>query len=145
MPGGMGAGNLVSDVAAGLQESWLGVAFHGGADYQPAEWSAAWQVVNPGVTPLRTELTFFTADAPPIVHHVTVAPGRVVRVNGGDVPGLPMDRPFTVRARGDQPFAAFTWVRVNARGQSALRAMSSTSGVAVKLETAPLVTDTPRQ
>jgi hypothetical protein len=145
MPGGMGAGNLVSDVAAGLQESWLGVAFHGGADYQPAEWSAAWQIVNPGVTPLRTELTFFTADAPPIVHHVTVAPGRVVRVNGGDVPGLPMDRPFTVRARGDQPFAAFAWVRVNARGQSALRAMSSTSGVAVKLETAPLVTDTPRQ
>jgi hypothetical protein len=134
IPGGMAAGSLVSDVAAGRRESWLGVAYHGGADYQPTDWSAAWQLFNPGATTLRAELTFFTADAPPIVQQVTVPQGRVVRVTGGDVAGLPADRPFAVRSRGDQPFAGTAWVRAHARGQPALRAMSSASGVAVQLE-----------
>lgn len=141
MPRGMGAANLVSDVAARRRETWLGVAYHGGADHQPTDWSAAWQVFNPGTTPLQSELTFHLADGPPIVHRVTVAPGLVVRVNGDAVPGLPIERPFAVRVRGDRPFAAYAWVRAHARGQPALRAMSSGAGVAIQLDRSSSETD----
>jgi hypothetical protein len=141
MPGGMGAGNLVSDVAARRQESWLGVAYHGGADHQPTDWSAAWQVFNPGTTPLQAELSFHVADGPPLVHHFVVGSGRVTRVTGDAVPGLPLDRPFAVRARGDRPFAAHAWVRAQARGQGTVRALSSAAGVAIQLDPPAADTD----
>ncbi len=141
MPGGMGAGNLVSDVAARRRESWLGVAYHGGADHQPTDWSAAWQVFNPGTAPLQSELSFHVADGPPLVHQMTVGPGRVARVTGDAVPGLPLDRPFAVRARGDRPFAAHAWVRAQARGQVRVRALSSAAGVAIQLDPPAADTD----
>jgi hypothetical protein len=49
------------------------------------------------------------------------------------VAGLPFDRPFAVRARGDRPFAAHAWVRAQARDQDTVRALSSAPGVAIQL------------
>jgi hypothetical protein len=138
MPGAMGSANLVSDVQAGRREAWLGVAYHGGSDDQPTDWSAAWQLLNPGRTPIRSVLTFHADGAAPIAHEVTVAPGAVARVTGDAVPGLPKGRPFVVVATADQPFAAHAWLRAQARGVPTIRALSSSAGVAVQLGTAAL-------
>lgn len=133
MPGAMGAGNLVSDVAARRQESWLGVAYHGGADDRPTEWLSAWQLYNPGAAAFHGTLYFHTDDGGRLEHPVIVAPGRVTRVTGDAVRGLPMGRPFVVQAVADRPFAAHAWLRARARGVPTVRAMSSTAGVAVQL------------
>jgi len=141
MPGAMGAGNLVSDAAARRQESWLGVAYHGGADDRPTEWLSAWQLYNPGAAAFHGTLYFHTDDGGRLEHPVTVAPGLVTRVTGDAVPGLPMGRPFVVQAVADRPFAAHAWLRARARGVPTVRAMSSTAGVAVQLAGADATDD----
>ena len=135
MPGAMGASNLVSDVHARRREAWLGVSYHGGSDDQPTDWSAAWQLLNPGRTPIRGTLVFHVDGAKPISHEVVVAAGAVARVRGDAVPGLPAGRPFVVMATADHPFAAHAWLRAYARGVTTIRALSSSAGVAVQLAT----------
>ena len=137
MPGALSGGNLVSDVAARRRESWLGVAYHGGSDDNPVDWSAAWQFFNPGAEPVRGSLFFHFEDAAPLAHRVVVPPGSVVRVTGDAVAGLPQGRPFMVMATADRPFAAHAWVRTQARGVPTVRAMSNAAGIGIQLVTEP--------
>ena len=133
LPGAMAATALVPGPLTDEREWWLGTFTHGAAESGGAEWTAAWQVFNPGQTEARVALRFLGLPVGPLEYSVTVAPGGVARVTGDQVRGLPSARPFVVRANADRPFTAQGWLRVAAQGVPGTRAMASGVGVPMTL------------
>ncbi len=131
LPGAMSSSPLVPGPLA--TEWWMGVSRHGGSDNQPVDWMGAWQLFNPGASPVRVALRFHGARPSSIERAVVVGPGAVVRVSGDDVPGLANGQPVVVSAVGDGPFLAHAWLRVGARGVPGIRALASAAGVPITL------------
>jgi hypothetical protein len=133
MPGAMAATALVPGPLTDEREWWLGAFTHGPSESGGAEWSAAWQVFNPGPTAAHVTLQFLGLPSGPLESPVTVGPGAVARVTGDQVPGLPRGRPFVVCATADRPFTAQGWLRVSTQGAPGTRAMASGIGVPLAL------------
>jgi len=131
LPGAMSTTPLMPGPLA--TEWWLGIARHIATDEAQAEWTAAWQLLNPGTSTRQVTLRFHRESAAPIAHHVTVTPGTVLRVSGDDVPGIATGQPMMVSAMGDGPFLAHAWLRVATRGTAVARALTSAAGVPVSL------------
>ena len=133
MPGAMAATGLVPGPLTDEREWWLGAFTHGAAESGGAEWSAAWQLFNPGQAEVRVGLQFLGLPSGPLEYSVTIGPGAVARVTGDQVAGLPHGKPFVVRATADQPFTAQGWLRVATQGVPGTRAMASGIGVPMAL------------
>lgn len=140
MPGAMAATSLTPGPLASEREWWLGIAEHGGDDGSPAEWHAAWQILNPAPAPLTVTLEFAGLDrgvqspAREPARVVRVVPGgAVIRITGADVPHLARHVPFVTIARAERPFVAHAWTRLSVRGVPGTRALGSQAGVAVDL------------
>lgn len=134
-PGSMSAVNFYPGPLKGERTWWLGIGRAGGRDDLNVEWRQSYHLLNPGRTKVRVTLHFLglgrSGSAP--THTVDLARGGVARVDSADVPGLPVDRPFAVRAEGDGAFCAQAFIRTFTRGLPHSRAMSSMIGVPMSL------------
>jgi len=131
IPEAMSSAPLVPGPLA--SEWWLGVSRHSGADDQPVEWTAAWQFLNPGTSPVEVTLRLHGLGGEPERRRVTVGPGSIVRVSGDDVVPAAGDQPVVVSADGDGAFLAHAWLRATARGVPVTRALASSAGVPISL------------
>lgn len=135
MPGAMSAVNLYPGPLRTERTWWLGIAPAGGADDRPAEWTQSYHLFNPGRQPARLRLSFLgVGRRTPLSHSITVPAGAVAVVESSEIEGLPLHRPFAVRASGDRPFCAQVFVRTFTRGLPHTRAMCSMMGLPMPLE-----------
>jgi hypothetical protein len=128
-PGAMTAVNFYGGPLSDETVWWLGIGHTGGDDAVSLEWQQSWHLFNPTDRPVRATLSFLGLDGPPLTHAVALAPGGVARVGSKDVAGLPMGKPFAVKAAGDGPFCAQVYGRTFTRGLPHSRAMYSFIGV----------------
>jgi hypothetical protein len=135
MPGAMSAVNLYPGPLRSERTWWLGIGPAGGADDHPLEWAQSYHLFNPGRQPARIRLSVLGLGRRTTPSHVvTVPPGAVALVESTQIAGLPLHRPFVVRASGDRPFCAQVLVRAFTRGLPHSRAMYSMMGVPMTLE-----------
>jgi hypothetical protein len=134
-----GAMTAVNFYPGPLQEErlwWLGIGHSGGADTINTEWQQSYHLFNPGQETVHVTLSCLGVDeagsAPS--KSVEIRPGAVVRVLSSEIAGLPLDKPFAVRAEGDGPFCAQVFGRSFTRGVPYTRAMYSFIGVPMPLE-----------
>jgi hypothetical protein len=111
---------------------WLGIGSAGGDDSLNPEWAQSYHFLNPGRSSLCVRLSFLGAGRTRM-HEVDVPPGGVRVVDASQVRGLPVDRPFAVRAEGSGAFCAQTFVRAFTRGLAHTRSMYSLMGVPMTL------------
>lgn len=115
---------------------WLGIGQAGGADDINTEWSQAYQLFNPGrEKTAHVTLSFLDLGEPgsKLSRAVEIRPGAVVRVESKEIVGLPLGRPFVVRADGDVPFCPQVFARTFTRGLPYTRAMYSFIGIPIEL------------
>ena len=127
-PGAMSAVNFHPGPLTDERTWWLGIGHAGGADDINTEWSQTYHLFNPGHETAHITLSF-PGTGSELTRAVDVAPRSVFRVDSSEIEGLPLDRPFAVRADGDVPFCAQVFARTFTRGLSYTRAMYSFMGV----------------
>jgi len=133
IPGAMTAVNLYPGPLREERTWWLGVGQAGGADDRPVEWEQSYHLFNPGRRAAKVVLSFLGATRRAITHQVTIRAGAVVKVASSEITGLPMHRPFAVRADGDAPFCAQVYGRAFTRGSAHTRSMYSSMGLPMTL------------
>jgi hypothetical protein len=134
-PGAMSAVNFYPGPLRDERSWWLGIGRAGGRDDLNVEWSQSYHLLNPGRKRVEVTLSFLGLGrrGRALSRSVLLAPGAVARVHSADIPGLPADVPFAVKADGDGPFYAQTFIRTFTRGLPHSRAMSSMMGLPMAL------------
>jgi len=131
-PGAMSAVNFYPGPLKDERTWWLGIGPAGGDDSLNTEWSQSYHLFNPGKKPVSVHLSFMGAGRTR-TSEVELLPGGVRRVDASEVRGLPIDRPFVVRADSDRPFCAQAFVRAFTRGLPHTRSMYAIMGVPMRL------------
>jgi hypothetical protein len=141
-PGAMTAVNFYPGPLRQERTWWLGIGQAGGSDQINVEWAQSYHLFNPGQKPAQVTLSFLGLGnrstsgrrQAPVQHSVKLAPGAVVHVASADIAGLPLGRPFAVRADSDRPFCAQVFGRTFTRGLRCTRGMYSHLGIPMTLE-----------
>jgi hypothetical protein len=132
-PGAMTAVHMYPGPLREERTWWLGIGQAGGADDINAEWSHTYHLFNPGRRAVQVTLSFLGLGEE-LGRPVTVAPGALVQVDSSEIRGLPLGRPFAVRADGDRAFCAQVFGRTFTRGLPYTRALYSFMGLPMTLE-----------
>ena len=131
-PGAMSAVNFHPGPLTNERRWWLGIGPAGGSDSHSVEWRQGYHFFNPAQKAVCIRLSFLGLGKARVCT-VDVPAGGVKKVEASEVRGLPIDTSFVVRADGDVPFCAQTFVRAFTRGLSCTRSMYSIMGIPMRL------------
>jgi hypothetical protein len=134
-PGAMTAVNFYPGPLEDEWTWWLGLGQAGGSDEINTEWTQSYHLFNPGREKVRVTLSFLgLRDQQPLRYSLEIGPGAVALLESTQIPGLPIDQPFAVKAEGNAPFCAQLFARTFTRGLPHTRAMYSNIGLPMRLE-----------